>query len=366
MSYDFPEYNNLNINYLSGIFNNTSASYKFVYFLAILNLIKENPENRELTYKDIELEMIYIGWFPHTFYKLNFGYNDQLGTVIEKVSKKIGDININSKNKREGKSLIAEKINPLDSTLLDMVPYRLLSTFVDDSSITKSNNKHVVNWANSLRDDPRVLYSFKNDKDSKVDNSITISNTWFNYIKSNYRILKDFATYNFLKYMERRNPNVLNLSTKLFPPSRESCNLKYSKDFWLPIIEENKLQCIYSGYNLTSKNISIDHYLPWSFVAHNREWNLIPTTINVNSSKSNSLPDIRYYDNFIQYQHLALNSLKEINSKKNYLENYFVDLRLKPTNLNLNNIKSAYNNILNPLFSMAKNQGFNSNWTWSY
>ena len=41
---------------------------------------------------------------------------------------------------------------------------------------------------------------------------------------------------------------------------------------------------------LTDKDISIDHFVPWSYVAHDEFWNLSPTTRSINSSKSNNLP----------------------------------------------------------------------------
>ncbi|QEN03379.1 hypothetical protein EW093_01220 [Thiospirochaeta perfilievii] len=221
MSYDFPQYGNLNISSLSSIFNNTSASYKYIFFLSILNLIHENPNKREFSYIDIEVEMIYLGWFPHTYYKLSFGLNDKLGNTIDL----IGDIDIKNSTNRDIKSYIKSKIDPLKSTLLDMVPYRLLSVFVNNKDINKTSNKEVINWANSLKDSPSSLYYFKQSKESKKENSIILSEPWLRYIKDNFKIIKDYATYNFLGYMEKRNPNVLNLSTKLFPPSNESRNL---------------------------------------------------------------------------------------------------------------------------------------------
>ena len=41
---------------------------------------------------------------------------------------------------------------------------------------------------------------------------------------------------------------------------------------------------------LTEKDISIDHFVPWSYVANDEIWNLHPTTKSINSAKSNNLP----------------------------------------------------------------------------
>lgn len=46
---------------------------------------------------------------------------------------------------------------------------------------------------------------------------------------------------------------------------------------------------------MTEKDISIDHFIPWSYVAHDELWNLSSTTRSINSRKSNSLPDWGFY-----------------------------------------------------------------------
>ncbi|QEN06324.1 hypothetical protein EW093_01215 [Thiospirochaeta perfilievii] len=122
---------------------------------------------------------------------------------------------------------------------------------------------------------------------------------------------------------------------------------------------------MYSGDRLNKNNISIDHYLPWSFTAHNREWNLIPTSKEVNSSKSNKLPDRRYYSQFLKIQHIALNEYHEINKGDKYIENYHIDLNIAKSNLTLDNLEAKYNRIYKPLFSMAKNQGFETGWVYN-
>ena len=41
---------------------------------------------------------------------------------------------------------------------------------------------------------------------------------------------------------------------------------------------------------LVDQKISVDHFVPWQYVAHDELWNLHPTTKSINSSKSNNLP----------------------------------------------------------------------------
>lgn len=42
-------------------------------------------------------------------------------------------------------------------------------------------------------------------------------------------------------------------------------------------------------------DVFIDHFIHWSYAAHDELWNLSPTTSEINSSKSNHLPDWNSY-----------------------------------------------------------------------
>lgn len=46
---------------------------------------------------------------------------------------------------------------------------------------------------------------------------------------------------------------------------------------------------------MTKNNISIDHFVPWSYVAHDEFWTLHPTTKSVNSKKNNNVPLWEHY-----------------------------------------------------------------------
>lgn len=41
----------------------------------------------------------------------------------------------------------------------------------------------------------------------------------------------------------------------------------------------------------------MDHFIPWSYVAHDEMWNLIPSNASANRSKSNHLPEWDLYFN---------------------------------------------------------------------
>ena len=67
------------------------------------------------------------------------------------------------------------------------------------------------------------------------------------------------------------------------------------KKYWKLLSELAPIHEIYGENRLAPENISIDHFVPWSYVAHDEFWNLHPTTRAINSSKSNRLPEWELY-----------------------------------------------------------------------
>ncbi len=126
--------------------------------------------------------------------------------------------------------------------------------------------------------------------------------------------------------------------------------------------------CIYSGIPIRKEQMSLDHYIPWTFVAHDQLWNLIPTLPAINSSKSNHLPSDIYFDNFVAMQHKGLTVSQKVFSERvweKYTDAYIADLKISSWSdlLEIEILRAAYLNNIQPLLSLASSQGFSSNWT---
>ena len=71
--------------------------------------------------------------------------------------------------------------------------------------------------------------------------------------------------------------------------------------------------------------MSLDHFIPWSFVLHDRMWNLVPVSKSINSSKSDLLPPLeKYLDSFIDLQFTAYTTALEIGINSKTLEDYYL------------------------------------------
>lgn len=127
---------------------------------------------------------------------------------------------------------------------------------------------------------------------------IKVQEDWANYIQKNQEIIRGWLEYKLIQYLQRRNPNVPGIADKIMPPQERK--LEKVKKYWKLILTMEPVQEIYGGNVLTGKDISIDHFVPWSYVAHDEMWNLTPTTKSINSAKSNKLPDWEdYFDKLV-------------------------------------------------------------------
>src|SRR5438132_1055472 len=73
--------------YLGQVFNDTTNSYKLVWFLAILSLLKRSQE-RSIRLPDLFTEMAVAAWHPVCLYRLSLGRQDKLQNVISQIKQR--------------------------------------------------------------------------------------------------------------------------------------------------------------------------------------------------------------------------------------------------------------------------------------
>jgi hypothetical protein len=125
--------------------------------------------------------------------------------------------------------------------------------------------------------------------------------------------------------------------------------------------EFSSIKDIYTGQRIEISDMSIDHFIPWSFVLHDRLWNLAPVSKRVNSSKSDLLPDLdKHLDTFIDLQYMAYSTAVENNFSKNLLEDYLLLGSGIDTTAVIRepDFREIIKNTITPLHRIAQNQGF--------
>lgn len=358
MRSNLPESNKININHFTNIFKHTTNSYKFYWAFAIVEEIKRG--NKHISFKRLVSRMIAKTWYSLIEYRLNLGIQDKLDKIVRYIHSRYDfDKNIKSNElTRNLERINDEELNSKMEFFYKYVPYRLLSPFFKNELRGKDDYlKNGIILELSIKSN-KAIYKIDGE-----NNTVEINKNWMEYIQDNIVLIEGWIKFNLIQYLQNRNPNVPAIPFKLEPAYKRK--LSKHKKLWREIISISPIKDIYSGDIITSdKNISIDHFIPWSFVLHDRSWNLIPTLRHVNSSKSyQSQKFNKYIDKFSDLQYHSFNFVIENDFNKKIVEDYFVlDGRIDK-GIDRPGFKNIIIDNVKPLYNIANNIGFT---TWEY
>ena len=343
-----PNKNGLPVNLLGACFNNTSATYKYYWLLSILQSVEKG--NLIIPKKDLFARMISNAWFTVNYFHVSFGKQDLIQQAIVAIneSEKIAidekyqvvfDKLSSTKNRETGKQIWHFNKN---------VPHWFLSPW-----FPKMGRAEIYEASHSFKD--KCLYALH-------DYEIHINPEWESYLTDNSKVLKDFCFWNLALFLQAKNPNVPDIPNKLIKPAIRSSLIKQRIQFWDIVVKElGMVECIYTGEKLTVGNYAVEHFIPYNFVSHDLIWNLIPADKLFNSSKSDKLPPLeKYFDSFFSLQKMAIEIIRDKSPRNKFLEDYltiFSDLD-EISNLPLNFTQEKFKDRIQPLITIASNNGF--------
>lgn len=340
----------LPIDKLAGCFSNTTASYKFYWFLSIIQSIEHGQ--KKIARRELYARMVANAWYSVNYFKLSLGKQDSLSKIIENVRDTEG-VSAKEEIEKIVLKLTSDEIHTSTVRQLETlgynVPYYFLSSWVGSKKSTKEFISASQLYVNQC---PYAIF----------DTFILIDDAWFDYIFQHSGILKDFCYWNLSLYLQSKNPNTPAITEKLnFNPNDKRNQLtKQKSEFWnIAFKQLDPINCIYTNKTLCVSKYALDHFIPHSFVSHDLIWNLIPSDPSFNSKKSNKIPELNlYFDAFFDLQLKAYRTVINLNTKNRFLEDY---LTIFP-DLDFHNLEEpnydAFRNTLQPLVTIARNNGF--------
>ncbi|EOR96254.1 hypothetical protein ADIARSV_0489 [Arcticibacter svalbardensis MN12-7] len=339
---NLPYQENLPVNLLAACFNNTSATYKFYWFLSILERVELGETSIDKNH--LFAEMISHSWYTVNYFHVSFGKQDKLQQAIEKI-KNEEDLTIDA----DSGSIIKRLSNTKNrSTIKELryfnseVPHRFLSPWfkADNANLSLQYSQAYTN---------NCLYAL-------FKNHIEINPVWVDYLKTNARMLKDFCYWNLAIYLQTKNPSVPDIPNKLIKsPIRK--NLNEQRKFWNIVISEmDGVDCIYTNKRLVVGQYAVEHFIPYAFVSHDLIWNLIPADPSFNSSKSDKLPVLdKYFEPFYLLQQNAVEIIQLKAPKNKFLQDYLTIFpSLEKEHLNYQKFREQFQ----PMVTIASNNGF--------
>ena len=310
-----PQSDILSTTNLSRVFNSTTATYKFYWFQSLLQMHNEEGAYH-MSVWDLVIRMVANAWFPIHYFHLSFGSMDSLHKIVTELQwitalpmdARREDVIACLKDRLNNK-----EVKKLLTTLTVNVPYRFLSPWIN-----YTNDSDVI--ARSHAYENGCLYSIQKTTDEFY---ITLNPVWDKYLQDYYGILTDFINWNLTLFLQSRNPNIPNIPNKLSRPI-ERTSLNKQRKFWDDVIKiGGSIHCIYTGREIHIGNYAVDHFMPWSFVAHDQLWNLIPADNSINSSKSDKLPPLdRYLQKMAEEHRKAIRIYLEAGKKESALDDF--------------------------------------------
>jgi hypothetical protein len=284
---------------LARAFNDTTQCYKFLFFRALLDRFAQSGE-RQIAFTDILAGMIEAAWWPVMNYRLTIGVGQNAHLMRELVESMAQDaderLGLADVRIFAAQTAAARVGAEISRGVLRYVPFRFLKPWLEgvrDGQI----NSYVVELTDEDAESLNLPYRLSDRR------TIEIGVAWAEYFNCNMPILRAWADLHWLDWMQARNPNIGVSLEKLGPPADRQ-SLAQQTAFLKAALEANP-HCIFTGEEVRLDRIALDHFLPRSYVGHDRIWNLVPIAPAANSRKGARLPYPAAIDRLADFHSLA-------------------------------------------------------------
>ena len=311
--------NRLDMKSFARMLESPTQCYKFYWLEAILTLL---PNHDEISFEEIIHEMFWEAWYTVTQYHLHLGptiqgksenYIEHAVHIIEQ------DTEAKLPMSNEQFNYLLEKnrtkIKPDVDGLIKNVPYRLLSSFASEISGDDriwDQKKRLIAYIELLNETQYLPYIIIDGRGAS--RKIRMNEAWKQVLLDNYSVIHSWIQMKKIRFLQDRNPGVPGIVYKLEDGEDRQRRLAAVRELWTTyeIVKQKPLTDFYSGEKIEKNKLSIDHFIPWSYVVNDELWNLIPMDKSLNSRKGNKLPKWdKFFPKFANVQYELCTSIFE-------------------------------------------------------
>jgi len=115
---------------------------------------------------------------------------------------------------------------------------------------------------------------------------IELSQEAHQFFKNNYHELSKILIFEWAKFLEKTNftPRLIAKIENIGHHKRRSLN-----SFRKILLSQTEQICFYCAETVSSDNIHVDHFIPWSYIYEDALWNLVISCSKCNLKKSDRL-----------------------------------------------------------------------------
>ncbi len=141
-----PASEEVNIAALTRLFADTTNSYKYIFFISLLDILKRRnfDISENISFDEIVVEMLANSWYPHTYFKLSFGAQDKIAESLDLLDLKVEEpvLKFTDTDKKRLRSIIEQQnLKKIAQKLKRYVPFRLIVPFLEND-LQGIENKH--------------------------------------------------------------------------------------------------------------------------------------------------------------------------------------------------------------------------------
>lgn len=294
--------NQLDLENFIHMLDDATECYKFYWFDAILSMMSEGEY--EIEFDRIIDQMIADAWYSVSEYHLHLGLKDGTGKIMNSLERAVNKLIVHSELDHEAnRDKIMAEIKRQNQLIRDekyqiskMVPYRLLSPFLTEIGGNHQlwgQKKRLIAYIKEMNEENPLPYIIEDA--IALKKRVVIGEAWRQMLLDYMVPIKSWIKLKKIKYLQDRNPGIPGIIYKLEPENERTRKLAHVRKLWSSIMELSPVRDIYSDHMISPKEYEVDHFIPWSYIAHDEIWNLIPMESSLNSSKGNRLPRWEIY-----------------------------------------------------------------------
>jgi len=293
-------------------------TYKLVWGKALLDLVVQ--ENKKIiSFITISETMLKYYWNQIYFFNLKQGPLNQEPILFQLVEKAILHYQQVSQSNQPVWFNIALPVLKQDKLFFKKLIKDFSSILVKD-----------VSWRFPKIEDEEVnLYKIEKKK-PLFKSEVIFSIEQVDLLKADGILLMQFLYFKWTQLLEKFNqsPRIANKVAGSQAQSIRRKSLKVYKDILLTLYENKPIIDFYTGKELNIEDVSIDHFIPWSYIYSDDLWNLVITSKSYNSVKSNKRPSKEFLEKLKLQNEILLQTLKDqgmVASLTNSLEHHYLD-----------------------------------------
>ncbi|MFW6233330.1 MAG: HNH endonuclease domain-containing protein, partial [Nanoarchaeota archaeon] len=293
----------------------------YILQAGILDYIKKcydmkDFKDKQISYKSIAEAFLKYYWNQVVVYKLKQDFKVQkpakIVTIIEEKTENINEFYDNFFKKEENIFLKKQLIKSIyNNCLVDVIPR------------FQRNDKQNIYYHN-VKPTPKKPSGIRYYLPKKENRYIILKKEAIKEIGDNYNILFEVLILNWAKFLEKTNftPKLIEKVERITNPERSS--LVKFRNILLNIDEKVCFYCNKNLNKLEKGEIHVDHFIPWSYIFDDNEWNLVLSCSDCNLKKSNHLPSQKDLDRLkYRNEHLP----EKLKVQENIIDNYYNSCR---------------------------------------